>query len=157
VKKFGNKVFYGDASRLDLLRSAGIEHARVMLLALDSEEHGLRVAQLMREHYPQVRLVARAHNRFSVRLYRQLGVHAVVRELMGSSVEAAERVLHEFGFEEAKALEMAAMFRRHDEDALEKSLALDGDLDALIDHTNYSREQLANLFQQDRAGLAKTG
>jgi len=157
VKKFGNKVFYGDAGRLDLLRTAGIEHARVMLLALDDEEQSLRVAQLMREHYPQVRLVARAHNRFSVQMYRELGVQAVVREVMGGSLEAADSILQEYGFSSTEARNMVGIFKRHDEQSLEKSLQMDGDLNALIDHSLYSREQLAGLFQEDKAKMSGSG
>tara|TARA_R110001592_G_scaffold363393_2_gene687364 strand:+ start:21109 stop:22881 length:1773 start_codon:yes stop_codon:yes gene_type:complete len=157
VKKFGNKVFYGDAGRLDLLRTAGIEHARVMLLALDDEEQSLRVAELMREHYPQVRVVARAHNRFSVQLYHKLGVQAVVRELMGSSLDAADKILREYGFSESDAGNMVGIFKRHDAEALEKSLDLPNDMNALIDHSLYSREQLAGLFQEDKAKISGSG
>ncbi|MEM8561312.1 MAG: monovalent cation:proton antiporter-2 (CPA2) family protein [Pseudomonadota bacterium] len=156
VKKFGNKVFYGDAGRLDLLRTAGIDHAKVMLLALDDEEQSLRVAELMHEHYPQVRVVARAHNRFSVRLFHQLGVKATVRELMGSSLAAAESILQQYGFPESEAASMVRVFERHDAQTLDASLELEDDMDALIDHTLYSREELADLFQGDREVIAKT-
>ncbi|MCP5186147.1 MAG: cation:proton antiporter [Pseudomonadales bacterium] len=155
VKKFGNRVFYGDAARLDLLRTAGIDHARVMLLALDNEATSLRVAELVREHYPQVRLVVRAHNRFSVSLFRKLGVQAVVRELLPGSLAAAELVLQEYGFAEEGAQRMVSIFKRHDEETLEKSLELQGDMEALIDHTRYSREHLAALFEQDRAEITR--
>lgn len=156
VKKFGNKVFYGDAARLDLLRTAGIDHAKVMLLALDDEEQSLRVAELMHEHYPRVKVVARAHNRFSVRLFHQLGVKATVRELMGSSLTAAESILQQYGFSESEAASMVHVFERHDAQTLEASLELEDDMDALIDHTLYSREELAGLFAGDRDGIAKT-
>jgi CPA2 family monovalent cation:H+ antiporter-2 len=146
-------VFYGDAARLDLLRTAGIDHARVMLLALDDEAQSLRVAELVREHYPQLRLVVRAHNRFSVLLYRKLGVEAVVRELLPASLAAAELVLEEYGFVPQGAQRLVGIFQRHDEDTLEKSLELQGDMEALIDHTRYSREHLAALFEQDRAEM----
>ena len=155
VKKFGNRVFYGDAARLDLLRTAGIDHARVMLLALDNEATSLRVAELVREHYPQVRLVVRAHNRFSVSLFRKLGVQAVVRELLPGSLVAAELVLEEYGFAAQGAQRMVSIFKRHDEETLEKSLELAGDMEALIDHTRYSREHLAALFEQDRAEITR--
>jgi CPA2 family monovalent cation:H+ antiporter-2 len=157
VKKFGNRVFYGDAARLDLLRAAGIEHARVMLVALDNEEQSLRVVELVREHYPRVQLVVRAHNRFSVRLFRQLGVQAVVRELIAGSLTAADLVLREYGFGESEAARMVQLFQRHDEETLQRSLQLENDMDALIDHTRYSREQLASLFQQDREEMAQRG
>ncbi|MFT4519718.1 MAG: CPA2 family monovalent cation:H+ antiporter-2 [Halioglobus sp.] len=153
VKKFGNHVFYGDAARLDLLRTAGIDHAHVILVALDDEEQSLRVTELVREHYPEVRIVARAHNRFSVQLFRQQGVKTVVRELVGGSLSAAEFVLQEYGFSDAEAHRMVQVFQRHDEETLEHSLEMEGDIDALIDHGNYSRENLASLFAQDKAGL----
>ena len=157
VRRFGNKVFYGDASRLDLLKVAGIEHARVMLIALDNEEQSLRVAQLMMEHYPQVQLVVRAHNRFSVELFRRLGVRTVLRELSESSLLAANRVLREYGFSDVAAERMVEIFRRHDEESLEKSIELKGNMAALIDHTRNSREYLATLFQQDREEINRTG
>lgn len=155
VKKFGNRVFYGDAARLDLLRNAGIDHAQVMLIALNDEEQSLRVAALVREHYPDVRIVARAHNRFSVRLYRKLGVQSIVREMAAGSLSAADLVLQEYGFSDASASRIVRVFERHDEETLEKSLALDNDLDAMIDHTLYSRERLASLFQEDEEQLSR--
>ena len=157
VKRFGNKVFYGDASRLDLLKMAGIEHARVMLLALDNEEQSLRVVELMREHYPQVKLVVRGHNRASVPLFRQLGVTTVVRELSESSLLAADSVLQEYGYTEVSAGRMVQIFRHHDEESLEKSLELQGDAQALIDHALHSREYLATLFRQDREEISRAG
>lgn len=157
VKKFGNKVFYGDASRLDLLKMAGIDHARVMLLALDNEEQSLRVAELMREHYPHVKLVVRGHNRASVALFRQLGVTLVVRELSESSLLAAAGVLQEYGYSDAAASRMVQIFKHHDEESLEKSLELQGDTEALIDHALHSREYLATLFQPDVEEITRTG
>lgn len=157
VKKFGNRVFYGDATRLDLLKTAGIEHARVVLLALDDESQCLRVAELVRENYPRVRVVARAHNRMSVRLFNQLGVAGVVREMLAGSLLAADQVLREYGFDEAEAERMVELFRRHDEETLQNSLQISDDMDALIEHSRYSREELASLFQQDREDLAGRG
>ncbi|MEH6592929.1 MAG: monovalent cation:proton antiporter-2 (CPA2) family protein [Halioglobus sp.] len=154
VKKFGNKVFYGDAARLDLLKIAGIDHARVLLVALDNEEQSLRVAGLVQEHYPEVTIIARAHNRFSVQLFKQLGVQSVVRELAASSLSAADLVLREYGFSDSEAERMVQIFEHHDEETLEKSMELRGDMDALIDHSRYNRELLASLFQEDREELS---
>ena len=154
VKKFGNRVFYGDAARLDLLRAAGIDHARVVLVALDKEEQSLRVVELVREHYPDVRLVVRAHNRFSVELFRKLGVQAVVRELAAGSLSAADLVLQEYGFTELSAQRMVQIFQHHDEETLENSLDMQGDMEALIDHSRYNRELLASLFAQDKEELS---
>jgi CPA2 family monovalent cation:H+ antiporter-2 len=155
VKKFGNRVFYGDAARLDMLRTAGIDHARVILIALDDETQSLRAVELVRKHFPEVRVVVRAHNRLSVQLFRQLGVHAVVRELMDGSLNAADLVLKEYGFNDHDAERMVGIFKRHDEETLESAVEIDSDIDALIDQSNYSREQLASLFQQDSEEISR--
>jgi len=154
VKKFGNRVFYGDAARLDLLRTAGIDHARVILLALDDEEASLRVAELVRENYPHVRIVARAHNRFSVLLHSRLGVENIVREMAAGSLAAAEMVLQEFGYDDYEADRIVSIFARHDEKTLKQSLELGEDVDALIKHSAYNREHLATLFQEDEVKLS---
>ena len=115
------------------------------------------MVELMREHYPQVKLVVRGHNRASVPLFRQLGVTTVVRELSESSLLAANSVLQEYGYTEASAGRMVQIFRHHDEESLEKSLELQGDAQALIDHALHSREYLATLFQQDREEISRVG
>jgi len=156
VEKFGNRVFYGDGAKLDLLKAAGIDHARVIFIALDDEEQALRVAELVREHYPKLQIVARAHNRFSVRLFRQRGVQSVIREMSAGSLVAAEEVLQAYGFNEHDAARMVKIFERHDEESLANSMSVEGDMDALIDHSLYSRDHLARLFQDDKAELPGT-
>ena len=84
-------------------------------------------------------------------------MQAVVRELIAGSLSAADLVLREYGFSESEAARMVQLFQRHDEETLEKSLQIEGDMDALIDHTRYSREQLASLFQHDREEMAQRG
>lgn len=156
VKKFGNRVFYGDAARLDLLKAAGIEHARVMLVALNNEAQSVKVAEVVRKYYPDVKLIIRAHNRFSVQLYHQLEIDAVVRELMAGSLSAANLVLQEYGYSEVDAQRMVDVFSRHDEDELQKSLVLGDNMEALIDQSRYSREHLASLFQADREEVPRS-
>lgn len=156
VEKFGNRVFYGDGAKLDLLKAAGIDHARVIFIALDDEEQALRVAELVREHYPNLQIIARAHNRFSVRLFKKLGVQSVIREMSAGSLAAAEEVLQAYGFNEYDAARMVDIFSRHDEESLENSLSMDDDMDALIDHSLYSRDHLAELFRDDKEELPQT-
>lgn len=156
VKQFGNKVFYGDASRLDLLRTAGIEEAKVMLVALDNEEQNLRIAELVRQHYPDVHLVVRGHNRFSAEQFRQHGVSDVVRELMGGSLDAANLLLQAFGYSEVESNRMVDTFKHHDEEVLASAPGASADMKDRIDHSAYSREKLASLFQSDRDDLSAT-
>ncbi|AWL11177.1 Glutathione-regulated potassium-efflux system protein KefB [Saliniradius amylolyticus] len=149
VKHFGNKTFYGDATRMDLLKHAGIEHARVLLIAIDDEEDTITVAEQVRHSFPHVRIVARAHNRFTVRRLYNLGVHTSMRELFGSSLDAADQVLQGFGMSEAEAKNLVHTFRVHDQAALESSLEVSED--ELIQEAQRNREELASLFNKDKS------
>lgn len=150
VKRFGNKVFFGDAARLDLLKTAGIEKASILLIAVDNEGDGLKIASLVSHHFPHISIVARAHNRQSVRVYWEMGVEKVIRETFSSGVEAAQSVLQEYGFSSPEAENMTQIFVYHDEEILQKSIDEKLDMDALIAGSQANREQLESLFQQDK-------
>src|SRR5574337_794742 len=76
LRRFGNEVYYGDASRLDVLEAAGVGRARVFVLAIDDVEASLKTAALLRKHYPGVPVIARARNRFHAYKLMDLGVDA---------------------------------------------------------------------------------
>jgi len=105
VRRFGNKVYYGDASRLDLLRAAGAATARILVLALDDLEASVRTAVLVREQFPNLKVFARARNRQHAFSLMDAGVGVVVRETYVSSLEMAGRVLEELGETPAAARE----------------------------------------------------
>ncbi len=114
----------------------------------------MRLATLVRTNFPEVRLIARAHNRFSVQLYKQLGVHEVIREMMEGSLDAAEQVLSEYGFGEVESGNMVQIFRHHDKESVEEAGVTDLDIDTLVTRASLSREELANLFQKDRTEIS---
>jgi glutathione-regulated potassium-efflux system ancillary protein KefC len=97
ARAFGYRVFYGDATRLDLLRIAGAEHARVLVVAVDDPEQSLKIVTLARKHFPQLQLVARARDLTHWNALRDLGVTLVQRELFESSLESARTVLELMG------------------------------------------------------------
>jgi hypothetical protein len=80
VRKFGLKVFYGDAAHLDLLHAAQLDEAKVFVLAIDDVEASLRTAELVRRHFPHVQIVARARNRFHASRLMDLGIERQIRE-----------------------------------------------------------------------------
>ena len=155
VKQFGNKVFYGDAARLDLLITAGIEHAKVLLIAVDGEQDGLKIAELVRQHYPHIRIIARARNRLIVRRYAELNVELYVRELFAGGLQAAELVLKEYGFADEQATRMVSLFARHDEQLLQRSLAQNMTVEQLIESSKQGREELLTLFKNDQQSLTE--
>ena len=153
VKRFGNKVFYGDASRLDLLITAGIEHARVLLIAVDSEDDALKIAEIVHLHFPHIKMVARARNRTTVRRYAEIGIEHYVRELFASGLEAADLVLREYGYSESEARNLTTMFAQHDKDLLEKTIVQPMTMEELIESSKQGREELLTLFTKDKQSL----
>ena len=115
VKKFGSKVFYGDASRADILAAAGADKARAFVLAIDDVEASMRTAEVLKQHYPQLPVYARARNRTHAHRLLDLGVKAVHRETFGSAVEMAGDVLRGLGQAEREVKSAMAMFRTLDE------------------------------------------
>ncbi|HET9388643.1 MAG TPA: monovalent cation:proton antiporter-2 (CPA2) family protein, partial [Steroidobacteraceae bacterium] len=127
VRKFGNKVYYGDASRLDLLRAAGAENASIFVLAIDDVEASLRAATIVREQFPRVKIFARARNRQHAFGLKDLGVRYIIRETFVSSLEMAAAVLESLGESAATARAAVRRFRQHDEATLEAQYAVKGD------------------------------
>ncbi|MFT4937672.1 MAG: monovalent cation:proton antiporter-2 (CPA2) family protein [Paraglaciecola sp.] len=150
LKQFGSKVFYGDASRLDLLKIAGIEHAHVLLVAIDNEEETLKVVALVTKKYPHIKIVARARNRVVATKLAELGVTNFVREQFAGGLEAAGLLLKEYGYSSVQAENMVAIFANHDKLLLEKAILQKMDMQQLIETSKQGREQLQSLFAQDK-------
>ncbi len=149
LRRFGNQVFYGDASRLELLRAAHAENAEVFVLAIDDVEASVRTAELIRKHFPHLKIFARARNRQHAFRLMDLDVRYSIRETLGSSLEMSARVLETLGLSKAKALETVRRFRAHDEATMAKQLAVKDDESKFLQTTRESAEQLLHLFESD--------
>src|ERR1700719_923343 len=151
VRRFGNQVFYGDASRLELLRAAHAENAEIFVLAIDDVDASVRTAELIRKHFPHLKIFARARNRqHAVRLL-DLDVRYTVRETLGSSLEMSGKVLETLGLSKSKAMETVRQFRAHDEATMAKQQAVKDDESKFLQTTRESAEQLLHLFEADTA------
>ncbi|WP_394173673.1 monovalent cation:proton antiporter-2 (CPA2) family protein [Thalassotalea litorea] len=152
VRQFGNKVFFGDATNLKLLQAAGLEHAKIMFIAADSDKHGFAIAKTVREHYPNLKIIARAKSRLSVFKYREMGVETTVREMFEGSLKAAQIVLEEYGIDEGRAEFMVKVFRRHDEEMLEQAYQANDryDFNEVLKVSRKGREELESLFNGDK-------
>ena len=149
VRRFGNKVYYGDASRLDLLRAAGAATARILVLAIDDVEASLRTAVLVREQFPNLKVFARARNRQHAFALMDAGVTVLVRETYGSSLEMAGRVLEALGATPATARETVRRFREHDEATFAAQYAVKEDESKFRATTVEAARQLEKLFEAD--------
>lgn len=149
VRRFGSRIYYGDASRLDLLRAAGIERAQVLALAMDDVEASVRTAELVRRHFPQVRILARVRNRQHAYKMLDLGITCIVRETLHSSLELAGDVLASLGIEPAEARRRVAVFQAFDERKLQEQHAFHSDEPRLLQSARETARELEQLFDQD--------
>jgi monovalent cation:proton antiporter-2 (CPA2) family protein len=149
LRRFGNQVFYGDASRLELLRAAHAENAEVFVLAIDDVEASVRTAELIRKHFPHLKIFARARNRQHAFRLMDLDVRYTIRETFVSSLEMSEKVLETLGLSKSKAIDTVRQFRAHDEATMAKQQAVKDDEGKFQESVRESAEQLLTLFESD--------
>ena len=154
VRRFGLKVFYGDAANLDLLHAAQLREAKVFVLAIDDVKASLRTAELVRKHFPHVQIVARARNRFHASRLMDLGIERQIREALPSSLEMARWTLELLHEPPALVDQMVTRFVRHDAEVLARQQAISHDEGQLIQTTRAAREELAQILEEARAAFS---
>jgi glutathione-regulated potassium-efflux system ancillary protein KefC len=155
LRKFGNKVFYGDATRLDLLHAAGAKNARLLINAIDDVEDSLTLTDLVREHFPLLKIVARARNVTHYVELRKRGIEIVERETFESALLAGRHALEVMGFDRFRARDMANIFRRHNISITEAMIAHFDDDDRLVSAAKAGRDELEAQFAKDRQQFEK--
>jgi glutathione-regulated potassium-efflux system ancillary protein KefC len=148
LRRFGFRIFYGDATRLDLLRAAGADRARVIVDAIDDVPSNLRLVDIVREHFPQATIVARARNVGHLQDLRRRGVTLIERELFDSALGAGRRVLEVLGVHPFEARERAFRFRRHNLGLLETLTGPIEDSERFA-RARAARDELERQFQMD--------
>jgi glutathione-regulated potassium-efflux system ancillary protein KefC len=151
ARSFGYKVHYGDATRLDLLRTAGAGAARVLVVAVDDEEQSLQIVDLAHEHFPHLELVARARDVTHWNRLRDRGVTRVEREVFESSLRSGRTVLEVLGQTPHEARQQAMRFRRHNMELFEKMHPHYQDRKRLIAVVKAGRRQLEEQMASERA------
>jgi len=151
ARSFGYRVFYGDASRLDLLRTAGAATARVLVVAVDGKEQSLRIVALAKQHFPQLQIVARARDVTHWHELRDAGVGHVQRELFESSLNSARSVLELMGQSREDSHRITQRFRQHNLDLFEKMHPHYKDRTKLIAVVKQGRQQLEEQMAKEKA------
>ncbi len=150
IRRFGSKVYFGNPTREEVMRAAGAETARVLVIALDDMEENLRVAEMAKRQFPNLAILARARNRRHAHLLMDLDIAGVVRETFLSSLRLTELVLSALGIPEAAAHRALEVFREYDERALVETQAIAHDEGKLIQSTLDAARELMELFEADR-------
>jgi glutathione-regulated potassium-efflux system ancillary protein KefC len=150
VRLFGFKVFFGDAARLDLLHAAGADKAKLLVIAVDDRESANHIAQLARQHFPELKIIARGWDMTHMFDYLDMGITDVYRETFDSALSAGEASLRILGYDTEEVHSAAERFREHDLEVIRRMHAVrDHGTEALASTSKELREELAALFEED--------
>ncbi|MEO7697890.1 MAG: cation:proton antiporter, partial [Opitutus sp.] len=149
VRKLGIKVFYGDATRVDLLHAAGAARAKVIVIAIDNEEKAVGLVETVQQHFPALKIYARAAGRVHAYEFQKRGVMTFYRETLGSSLDLGVDLLHELGMPMEQAQRAAATFKRHDEASVRELAQYWEDDDAYLKNARLDIEAFEQMFASD--------
>ncbi len=157
VRRFGSKIYYGDASRFEILEAAQTGKARAFVLAIDDVDASLKTAQLVRRHYPHVPIYARARNRTHAHKLMDIGVQELERELFLSSLDLSRRLLRALGLAEAEARRTVNTFGTMDTRRLIDDYRYFTDTEKMRVNAMRQAEELEQLFEADARAIAEAG
>ncbi len=149
VRRFGNKIYYGDASRVELLRAARADKAVLFVLAIEDVERSLATARAVRKHFPRLTVFARARNRQHAYALMDLGIDHVVRDTFHSSLELAREVLMELGLGDFESRRTVETFREHDTARLMRQRGISHDVDRMAEEARHWTRELEEMFAED--------
>ena len=149
VRNYGGHLYYGDATQPDILRAAGIEHAKIFVLAIDDIEDSMNVARHIRLNYPQLKLLVRARDRHQVHLLRDLGIEHIWRETNLSSLGMAYHMLCDLGVSEDDAYKSIELFRDYDDKLLAQQQQFYTDEQKIYETHRNALAELEHLFESD--------
>ncbi|MEM7216914.1 MAG: monovalent cation:proton antiporter-2 (CPA2) family protein [Pseudomonadota bacterium] len=151
VKKYGNRVYYGDTTRLELLTAAGAKVARILILAIDDEAQSTKTAQLVRKHFPQITILGRALSRRHAYELMDANVQYVQRDTFLSSLDIARAALVGLGFNAQTAEDTIERFRTHDEHRLYEHRDSRNDEEKMQALAKEASRELQEMFERDVA------
>ena len=151
VRRFGVQAFYGDSTRLDLLRSAGAAQAKILVVALEDMNESIAVVEHAQRHFPHLTIFARARNRRHAHLLMDRGVEHIVRETFYSSLKLSEQVMQELGAAQDDIEKTVSLFKERDERFLIESHSFYEDEKQLIQTTKQVTAELKELLESDVA------
>jgi monovalent cation:proton antiporter-2 (CPA2) family protein len=156
VRRFGQKVYLGNPTRPDVLRAAGADAAKVLVVALDDMEEALAVVESAKRQFGHLTIVARARNRRHAQNLMEFGIDGIVRETFFSSLRLTELVLEALGIAHERAQRAIELFREHDERTLAATQPFAADEQRLIQSTQDAAQELMELFEADQEAQADT-
>ncbi len=150
LRRFGYKVYYGDATRSDLLEAAGCKTAKVLVIAVDDQEAVLAISETARRHFPHLHILARARDRRDAYDLLDMGITDVYRETLGSALSMGVAALRAAGMRAHRAHRMARAFQHHDSAMLRDLAAVRKDSRTYLAHSRARAEEISRVLGADR-------
>ncbi|PJZ05257.1 glutathione-regulated potassium-efflux system protein KefB [Pantoea rodasii] len=148
MRKYGYKVYYGDATELELLRAAGAENAQSIVITCNDPEDSMTIVHLCQQHFPQLEILARARGRVEAHELLQAGVTLFSRETFSSALELGRKALISLGMHPHQAQRAQQHFRRLDMRML-RELVPSHDDSAQVSRVREARRELEDIFQRE--------
>ena len=153
LRKMGFKVYYGDASRHDLLQAAGADQAKIIIIAIEPEDKRLEMIETIKKHFPNLRMLVRAKNRFDAYDQMNAGMLHIYRETIDTALRLGVDTMTMLGHRRYTAQRAARLFFKYDESYL-KQLSAIKDPDEHISAARQYIEEIEKMLQDDIGGLA---
>ncbi len=152
LRRFGNKVYYGDASRHDIMDAAGAGKAKYLIIAVDDVDTSKKLALMAKEHYPNLKIYARARNRAHVFDLLDIGIdmNHIRRETFESSLLLTRELLLDLGFPSDRARAVIERFHRHDELMMAEQYKVRHDQKLFLDASRQGMQQLSEVLREDQ-------
>jgi monovalent cation:proton antiporter-2 (CPA2) family protein len=152
LRRFGNKVYYGDASRHEIMDAAGAGKAKFLIIAVDDVDTSKKLAQMAKEHYPNLKIYARARNRAHVFDLLDIGIEMthIRRETFESSLLLTRELLLDLGFPSERARAVIERFHRHDELMMAEQYKVRHDQKLFLDTSRQGMQQLSEVLREDQ-------
>ncbi|MBL9040095.1 MAG: cation:proton antiporter [Myxococcales bacterium] len=156
LRRFGNMIYYGDATRLDLLRAAHLDKAKVLVVAIDDMVASVKVVELAQQHFPGIKIYARARNRQHAYQLLAMGVNLIIRETFEASLTLSRHVLEGLGIPAQTAKATVEKFASYDEEMVRATYVHRHDEKKLVESAKQYTQELESLFQNDSHNDAGT-
>ena len=155
VRRFGNNIYYGNPSNMDMLRAARLDRAKIFILAIDDVDDSIRTAEQVHRHFPHLQIYARARDRQHAYRLMEIGVKVICRETYLSALSLAEQSLVGLGLSPERAARGVETFKAYDDKLIIKQRAFYKDEASLIASTQQAMTELEQLFESDERAANK--
>ncbi|GAA0417030.1 glutathione-regulated potassium-efflux system protein KefC [Cocleimonas flava] len=149
VREYGFMLYYGDASRLDLLETAGAKEAKLLIIAIDSRKKTNEAVAMAKKHFPHLKVLARAYDVIHYHELRELGADHIEREVFQGSLSLGKKALQELGVPAYSAERKAALFAKHDEDTIHRLHEHRDDRKRFISESRIAQNEMMEIFKAE--------